>query len=488
METLHLISKRQDFDLDRKFIDQTQNSNYAFSSYIESAYLELYSLLFFPLRAMPAVAFGLGKSASKPSNAPFTLGRNHASTSQKRKNLFADDEDNSINATQPRSDDDTRPKKSPKLTTCTMGKEDKAPLSKLNDQHHNGEYEAEPPTEAIANTNTNGKSRVDTYKSLASLRDASLHAAQANAIDTSIYDYDAGFDTFSSTANSVRTKTSSSMSNAAPGEAKYMGSLLAAASTRKRDLLRAEEKKLQREREKEGDEFAGTEKFVTSAYRKQQEENRRLEEDEARREKEEEERRRKGGGMREWHSRMLEREEEKMRGIEENVKRKAAGEMSSVEAELPIQAGADEEQDQKKMAAALNEKGGHVVINAEGEIVDKRQLLSAGLNVAKKPQQTSPSATSKLSSAINRPGQFGPDMRNAQDARHSQRERQTRMLERQIEQMEVESKKAEEEEQRHKEEKIKSAKTEEDKMSAKERYLARKREREEEARKHKDGG
>ena len=61
---------------------------------------------------------------------------------------------------------------------------------------------------------------------------------------------------------------------------KYMDTIMASAKIRQRDQLIAEEKKLQREREEEGDLYADKEKFVTSAYKKQQEENRRIEEEE----------------------------------------------------------------------------------------------------------------------------------------------------------------------------------------------------------------
>jgi len=63
-----------------------------------------------------------------------------------------------------------------------------------------------------------------------------------------------------------------------------MDQLLASAELRKRDFLIAQERKYKKERETEGDEFAGKEKFVTSAYKKQQEELRKAEEAERERE------------------------------------------------------------------------------------------------------------------------------------------------------------------------------------------------------------
>lgn len=63
-----------------------------------------------------------------------------------------------------------------------------------------------------------------------------------------------------------------------------MDNLIASAEVRKRDYLIAQEKKYKKERETEGEEFAGKEKFVTSAYKKQQEEMRKAEEEERLRE------------------------------------------------------------------------------------------------------------------------------------------------------------------------------------------------------------
>jgi coiled-coil domain-containing protein 55 len=63
-----------------------------------------------------------------------------------------------------------------------------------------------------------------------------------------------------------------------------MDKLLASAEVRKRDYLIAQEKKYKKEREQEGEEFAGKEKFVTNAYKRQQEEIRKAEEEERQRE------------------------------------------------------------------------------------------------------------------------------------------------------------------------------------------------------------
>ena len=78
-------------------------------------------------------------------------------------------------------------------------------------------------------------------------------------------------------ASTTKKPTSTSPSTTAP---KYMSALKAAAEVRKRDAVRAADRKTAREREAEGDEFKDKEAFVTGAYRRQQEELRRAEEEE----------------------------------------------------------------------------------------------------------------------------------------------------------------------------------------------------------------
>jgi len=58
--------------------------------------------------------------------------------------------------------------------------------------------------------------------------------------------------------------------------------LLKASEVRKREYERQQERIVQKEREKEGDEFADKEVFVTSAYRKKMQEMQEAEEEERR--------------------------------------------------------------------------------------------------------------------------------------------------------------------------------------------------------------
>ena len=261
-----------------------------------------------------------------------------------------------------------------------------------------------------------------------------------------------------------------------------MTSLMNSAEVRKRDQLRAKEKMLQKEREAEGDEYADKEKFVTGAYKKQQEEMRRLEEEEAKREAEEEERRKKGGGMSGFYQNFLKREDQRHEEIQKAAEQRAAQGPST---------GTNEETETEKtesqVAAELNAKGASIAVNDEGVVVDKRDLLSAGLNVAKKPKTASTSDADKAKTASHRQPEWSRS-NAAKSARESQRERQTRMLAAQLEEMQRKQAEEEEMERKETETKVKSKVTDEKVMGAKERYLARKKEREEEAKRAKNGG
>ncbi|KAF2456707.1 coiled-coil domain-containing protein 55-domain containing protein [Lineolata rhizophorae] len=248
-----------------------------------------------------------------------------------------------------------------------------------------------------------------------------------------------------------------------------MGSLLAAAETRKRDQLRAKEKMLQREREQEGDEFADKEKFVTAAYKAQQEEMKRLEEEE--RQREEQEERMKGKvGMRGFYRNMMDSDEQRHREMIEAMQEGQKGAPKKEDDE------ASKEKTEAELAREMNEKGAKVILNDEGQVADKRQLLSAGLNVRAKPKVAAPAPT--LPSRTS-------DAQQAYQGRNSDkrgmRERQSRMIERQLEEAAKRAADEEDEKRRELEHKAKSRKTEKDVSSAKERYLQRKREKELEA-------
>ncbi|KAF3896739.1 Nuclear speckle splicing regulatory protein-like protein [Trichophyton interdigitale] len=307
------------------------------------------------------------------------------------------------------------------------------------------------------------------YTNLAALHTSKKHANEAESLDPSIYDYDGVYDSLH-----ARSKSKSSNSNGDPASQgpKYMTALLKSADTRKRDQLRARDKLLAREREAEGDEFADKEKFVTAAYKAQQEEVKRIEAEEAEKEKEEAEKRKKGIGMVGFYRDVLKRDEQRheeaVRSAEEAAKNKATVENDEVE----------QEKTATQIAEELNAKGAKIAVNDEGEVVDKRQLLTAGLNVVSKPKPAAAAASGPRVNAGARAPGAGFDRGGIRAAREMQRARQTEMITEQLEEKLRKEKEEEEARLRELAEKNKSQKSKEDVMSAKERYLARKRERE----------
>ncbi|CZT53309.1 uncharacterized protein RSE6_14794 [Rhynchosporium secalis] len=301
------------------------------------------------------------------------------------------------------------------------------------------------------------------YGDLSSSFTSKKHADKAEEVDANIYDYDAVYDSLK-----PQKKITEEDKERKP---KYMTNLMAAAEVRQRDQRIAEEKKLAREREAEGDEFADKEKFVTSAYKKQQEENRRLEAEEKIRE-EEEARKSKGKGMTSFYKNMLEKGERKhaevVKAVEERIK---TGPVVEEFEEEKVKTEAD-------LAREINESGGEkIAINDEGQVVDKRQLLKGGLNVAPKPKSAASINAAKNAKAMS--DRTKPVFVGAGGGKQAMRERQTRMMEAQLEQATKRALEQEDEDKETLERASKSRKTESDIMSAKERYLARKKEAEE---------
>ncbi|MCJ1386571.1 hypothetical protein MMC17_009697 [Xylographa soralifera] len=323
-----------------------------------------------------------------------------------------------------------------------------SPSSRASKPHQSSKpsLTAKPPARKPPSTTTQ-------YGDLSTNHTTDLHASSSLDLDPSIYDYDSVYD-------SLHAKPQSSSSSGSAGP-KYMGNLLAAAEVRKRDQLRAKEKMLAKEREAEGEEFVDKEKFVTGAYKAQQEEVRRMEAEEARREIEESERRRKqGGGMVGLYRGMLERDEKRH---EEMVKAAEEGKRAST---------VETTGETKSESELAREKG--AAVNDDGVVVDKRQLLSAGLNVAAKPKAPVSALTAGASQSATRSG-IPAGMHGQGGAKLAQRERQTRMLEAQLEEASKRAADDEEVQREALERAAKSRKTEGDISSARQRYLDRKK-------------
>ncbi|PGH36116.1 hypothetical protein GX50_00971 [[Emmonsia] crescens] len=414
----------------------------------------------------PTLSYGLNLPNKKPQTLSLPKANTNTNNPQKRKKTIFDSDS---------EDDDAQKEGNSSVEISAIGG--------LNDNDDDGPPSKRPATSKRKNPPT----QINNYTNLSSLHSSKKHAQTAESLDSSIYDYDAVYD-------SLHAKPSSTTTASAAKEAstpKYMTALLRSAEIRKRDQLRARDKQLQREREAEGEEYADKEKFVTAAYKAQQEEARRIEAEEAEKEREEEERRKKGGGMVGFYKNMLERDEKKhgemVRAAEEAARKRpvemeeeAAKKAKTKEKEEEREEG---EKSEAQIAAELNARGANIILNDEGQVVDKRQLLTAGLNVAQKPSKAKvvPEGTGKAAGSAG----WGAEARRrgvdvAGSGRSGQRARQTEMLAAQLE--ERMRKEEEEKEAKAKElaEKIRSSKTTSDVQSARERYLARKREKEKE--------
>ncbi|TGJ87694.1 hypothetical protein E0Z10_g1078 [Xylaria hypoxylon] len=322
-----------------------------------------------------------------------------------------------------------------------------------------------PPSQPATSKSNNAD--ISMYGDLSSALESRKHREAAEELDPSIYDYDAVYDSLKPeqklTQEDIERKP------------KYMKNLIASAAVRKRDALIAEEKKIAREREEEGEEYAGMEKFVTEAYKKQQEENKRIEEEERQRE-EAEAQKNKGGGMTAFYKDLLEKGDRRHAEVV-----KAAEERAKSGPKPDDEAQEEKTTTDADVAREINKKGGTIAINEDGQVVDKRELLRGGLNLGAKKKSEPSHNTPK-----------GPDHRDEREhsrgfvgsgGKQAMRERQTRMLEAQLEQSLKRSLEQEEEERQKVERAAKSRKTDTDISSAKERYLARKKQAEEEKKK-----
>ncbi|KFA48175.1 hypothetical protein S40293_06901 [Stachybotrys chartarum IBT 40293] len=337
------------------------------------------------------------------------------------------------------------------FTTTTTSQPD----SKRSSKSKSG-VPAQPPK-----LKSNGQSSA-MFGDLSSTLASRKKAEAASELDSSVYEYDAVYESLKPKKEPTKTDEER--------RPKYMRSLLQAAETRKRDALIAEEKKIAREREAEGDEYEGKEKFVTEAYKKQQEENKRLEEEEKRRE-EEEAKKNNGGGMSAFYRNLLNKDEQRhaeaVKAAEDSAKNASQPELQETTEQTNEKSEAD-------VAKDLNERGASIAVNEDGQVVDKRQLLRGGLNVGAKKKETAQKEAERPKEQDRRPNdgaQFG--------RKQAMRERQSRMLAEQLEQSMKRSREEEEAQRQEVERATKSRKTEGEISSAKERYLARKKAAEE---------
>ena len=106
-------------------------------------------------------------------------------------------------------------------------------------------------------------------------RRAAQQAAQAAAVDPSIYDYDGVYDQMKADEKKkISARSGLSNTNHSKPGARYIGSLKQAAKVREREFDRVYERQLLKEQEQDKDTYGDTERFVTAAYKKQLQESR----------------------------------------------------------------------------------------------------------------------------------------------------------------------------------------------------------------------
>ncbi|KAI9249294.1 coiled-coil domain-containing protein 55-domain containing protein [Sporodiniella umbellata] len=345
--------------------------------------------------------------------------------------------------------------------------------SAFDDSSDEDESETQPKS-----ASQRAKSQVNKQLSSYSTANKKLQEEHSKALedDPNIFDYDAVYDDLKAAEKKKKD------ANKEPKEkkAKYIKGLLEMAEIRKRDRLLAEEKKVARERAEEGEEFADREVFVTETFKKQKEELERIEKEE----KEREEKAAKGQTMDSFYKQMLERKEAEhqalMKAFEEKDKLKGKVQEAFLETS------------DSSLAKQAEKEGKEVMLNDSNEIVDKRQLLGAGLNVKPKFGTLGSLAASdeRIQERMNEYEAYKRkkvedyENKRKQGKDNGERERLSREVEKQM--VEVEKKKAEEEERKRKEleQKATAKRTTEDvAMSARERYLARKKQKLEEEKK-----
>jgi hypothetical protein len=300
------------------------------------------------------------------------------------------------------------------------------------------------------------------YGDLSAQRAGQQTQDKALEVDAAIYDYDAAFDAIHAKDSERKAQR---QREAEERKSRYMDNFVAAAEMRKQDLARAKDKQLQREREAEGDEFADKEKFVTEAYKKQQEELRKSEEEEKKRQAAEEAKRKELGMQGFYQGVMDEREKRYQEAVEAADEAAKSGKPA---------AEAEKEKSDKQIAEELKKQGKDVLLNDEGQIVDKRETLSAGLNIIAKPKSASAAPRAERKISIQ-PTWQSKGVGNQK----AMRDRQTKMIEEQLATAAKRAADQEAEDLRKLEHASKSRKTDGEIGSAKERYLARKKAAEE---------
>ncbi|SPO25444.1 uncharacterized protein UTRI_03136_B [Ustilago trichophora] len=302
---------------------------------------------------------------------------------------------------------------------------------------------------------------------------------EAEQLDASIFDYDGVYDTIKDAERKVKQ---AKLAEDATKKPKYIDGILESAEQRKRDRLRAEARTIQKQRQAEGDEFADKESFVTNAYKEQQAELAKAEEQQ---EKEEKEQRASSKGMGSFYRDLLnETNAARDAAIAASLAKQSSssGAQHAQEGEEPDVAETRERSD-ADLAREAREKGLEVELNDDNQIVDKRSLLSKGLNVVSKRRKLTDEGASAAAERDSRESRRERDQRRQEEYearmnRDAQRSRQSALIEEQMLEMERKRALEEEEASRRERSKMDAKRNDSEAISqAKQRYLERKKQR-----------
>ncbi|KAK4702960.1 coiled-coil domain-containing protein 55, partial [Phenoliferia sp. Uapishka_3] len=297
------------------------------------------------------------------------------------------------------------------------------------------------------------------------------------ALDSSVYEYDEVYDNMKAGSRQAELDKKKDAGERKP---KYIARLIETAEVRKRDRVRAEDKMVQREREMEGEEFQDKDAFVTPAYLAQQEELRRIEEEEAKKEAAAKSKK-PGGGISNFLQSYLDTTaKEHDAAVAASLAKAPAGPPSFTVEAPPSKTEA-------QLAAEVSKATGrHIEVNDDGIIIDKRQLLSGGLNIVAKPKPAGASGGAGFSAPIaariaaekaatTADGGFVMPGLSAAERGKQSRERHSREVERQMVELDAKRKREAEEQLEQKVVKVAKrndeSKVEELKRKAEERRL-----------------
>ncbi|GAA5971137.1 hypothetical protein JCM11641_004158 [Rhodosporidiobolus odoratus] len=334
-----------------------------------------------------------------------------------------------------------------------------------------------PPNSALANS----RPRVST----ASLTKAQKAKQKAELeLDSSTYQYDEVYDNMKAAEKVAVEERKKESSDRKP---RYINRLLETAELRKQDRLRAEDKMIQREREREGDEFVDKDAFVTPAYLKQKEELRKAEEEEKKRE--EAEGSKKNGGMASFLKNML----DTSAATHDAAVAAAQSAKPVFGPTFNVEPPPKEKTDAQLAAEAEEKLGRKIELNQDGEIIDRRQLMTGGLNIVAKSRAAGTSQNGGFSLPIAARPPSGkeeqdksasllhPGVSPAERARQA-RERQSREIERQMVALETKRKREAEEQLDQKVQKV-ARRNDDDKVAALQKAAEERRKKREEEKK-----